>query len=301
MSRFIANNERRKSVLQSAAMKYLALAVLLAVMQGTPQAPQKAANASPNAPSTGEITVNGQQSSFVSGWEKAYVILTGLVVLVGAIGIGYAVKTLKAVERQAKANEDQLTEIRQSAEKSDRMILLAAQEAENGKIATEAAKKSADAALKNATAIVNSERPWMIIELTPISGVPWTGYISFRAWNRGRTPAEITDYQGDFFFHAVDEEFPAEPTYKPWERLYREYISPGNSVSIYGFDLSGSLPPDQWQWMGKEKKRLYFKGRILYRDLITYEEHESRFCYWLSPAEGVGLIMGGERNWNKYT
>lgn len=165
----------------------------------------------------------------------------------------------------------------------------------------DATRKSADAALKSAQAIVNAERPWMIIELTPIPGVPWTGYISFRAWNRGRTPAEITDYQGEFFFHGNDEEFPAEPTFRPWERLYREYISPGNSVFVYGFDLGGSMPPDQWQWMEKEKKRLYFKGRIVYRDLITYEEHETRFCYWLSPADGVGLIMGGDRNWNKYT
>lgn len=282
-------------------MKIITLAMLLAVMQGTPQAPRKEADTSPNAPTNDHITVIIQQPSFVSGWEKAYVVLTGLLVLVGAVGIGYAVKTLNAVERQAKANENQLTEIQQSAEKTDRMIVIAAQEAENGKVATEAAKKSADAALKQATALVNSERPWMIIELTPIPGVPKQGYVSFHAWNRGRTPAEITDYRGDFFFHGIDEEFPAEPTFKPFEMIYRQYVSPGNSIFIYGFDLGSSLPPDQWEWMAKERKYLYFKGRIIYRDMITYEQHESRFCYWVSPALGVGLIMGGDRDWNKYT
>jgi hypothetical protein len=165
----------------------------------------------------------------------------------------------------------------------------------------DAAKASADAALLNAQAIINSERPWMIIELTPIPGAPKNGYVTFRAWNRGRTPAEVTEYRGDLFHHGIDEDFAPEPEYKPWERLYREYISPGNSVLIYDFDLSSSLPADHWEWMQKERMRLYFKGHIVYRDMITHEEHESRFCYWVSPAPGVGLIMGGDRNWNKYT
>ncbi len=329
-------------------MKYLAVTMLLAAMQASPTAPQKAAveppsssvvgpNAADKQPATkpapsGETTApepsvpassneqprNSQRSikvaelppvSIRTGWrENLSLIFAGALVGIGVYGVLMAKRTLRAIERQAKANEEQLTEIQQSAEKTDRTILLAAQEVENGKIATEAATKSADAAkasadaaLLNARAIINSERPWMIIELTPIPGVPRQGYISFRAWNRGRTPAEVTNYQGDFFFHGIDEDFPAEPKFKPWERLYREYISPGNSIFIYGFDLSGSMPPDQWQWMQKEKKYLYCKGRIVYRDLITYEEHESRFCYWLSPADGVGLIMGGDRNWNKYT
>jgi hypothetical protein len=166
---------------------------------------------------------------------------------------------------------------------------------------TFATVKAAEAALLNAQAVIKAERPWMIIEPTPIPHAPLSGYVSFDAYNRGRTPAEITNYQGDFFFHGIDEGFDLEPTFAPLERLYREYISPGNKVSVYTFSIDGVLASDQWQWMHQEQKRLYFKGRIVYRDLITHEEHESRFCYWLSPAEGVGLIMGGDRNWNKYT
>jgi predicted Holliday junction resolvase-like endonuclease len=88
------------------------------------------------------------------------VILTALLVLVGALGIGYAIKTLRAVERQAKANEGQLTEIQQSAEKTDRMILLAAQEAENGKAAVEAARQSAEAARES---IMLTHRPRVVV------------------------------------------------------------------------------------------------------------------------------------------
>jgi hypothetical protein len=164
-----------------------------------------------------------------------------------------------------------------------------------------AASNNALAASLSAQAVINSERPWMIIELTPIPGVPKEGYVTFRAWNRGRTPAEILAYQGNFFFHGYDEDFKPDPTFKPLETRYRICISPGNSIELYGFSLTGSLPPDQWEWMEKERKYLYFYGNIVYKSLISYEEHESRFCYWLSPVPGVGLIMGGDRNWNKYT
>ena len=36
-------------------------------------------------------------------------------------------------------------------------------------------------------------------------------------------------------------------------------------------------------------------------DLITREEHETRFCYFLSPNPGVGLVMTGPRNYNQHT
>jgi len=92
-------------------------------------------------------------------------LFSGALVIIGALGVGFAIKTLRAIERQAKANEDQLTEIQQSAEKTDRMILLTAQQAENGRIATEAAKQSAEAAKASADAVINSERAWVMVDI----------------------------------------------------------------------------------------------------------------------------------------
>jgi hypothetical protein len=303
-------------------VKVFALAVLLTIMQTSPPVPRKAADNS--AQTTAEVRTKSQPGqaysapaptsakadgnrpaksnsdeqhaedtqhtvgisklppvSVMKDWADWGIwVFSALLVVVGGLQVWLLWGTLGAIRRQAEQMERQTERLSESIS---------------------VARDGAKAALLNAQAVINSERPWMLIELTPIPGVPWTGFINFRAWNRGRTPAEITDYQSDFFFHGIDEDFAPEPTFRPLERLYREYISPGNSLSIYGFDLNGSMPPDQWQWMTKEKKRLYFKGRILYRDMITHEEHESRFCYWLSPAEGVGLLMGGERDWNKYT
>jgi hypothetical protein len=205
------------------------------------------------------------------------------------------------LEKLAIAASDNAIAAKEGAEAANKNAEFSKLNAEATEKSADAAKASADAALLNARAVINSERPWMIIELTPIPGVPKEGYVVFRAWNRGRTPAEILAYQGNFFYHGHDEQFKPDPTFKPLETRYRVCISPGNSIEIYGFSLTGSLPPDHWEWMQKERKYMYFYGNIVYRDLISNEEHESRFCYWLSPAPGVGLIMGGDRNWNKYT
>jgi hypothetical protein len=44
----------------------------------------------------------------VSGWEITYVIFTGLLVAVGAVGVGYAVQTLRSIQEQARIAKDAL-------------------------------------------------------------------------------------------------------------------------------------------------------------------------------------------------
>jgi len=76
---------------------------------------------------------------------------SGSLVAIGAFGVAYAIKTLKAIERQAKANEGQLSEIKAAGQQTDRMI--------------EHAGKQAEAAKKSAEALVNSERAWVMTEV----------------------------------------------------------------------------------------------------------------------------------------
>jgi hypothetical protein len=247
------------------------------------------------------ITVVLQQPNSVSGWEKAYVILTGLLVLVGAIGIAFAINTLKAVERQAKANEDQLTEIQQSAETTDRMILLTAQQAEDGRIAAEAAKDSASAALKNAQAIVDAERPWVFIEHSAgtQTGDPRNAHIQIVGRNRGRTPAKVTVIACDFAFRAYNWEFPSEPEYPKVELLYRNYVAPGEPFDVYDFNCATVLTDELWE--SYKGQRLTITGHVVYRDVFTDVEHETRFCYFLSPVPMVGLLRCGPRNYSEQT
>ena len=330
-------------------MKYLALTVFLAVMQTGPPVPRKAtdtpagssqsvqkhaaANKQPsnaalpvknadcpqtdqNASSTpseanGNKTIIIREPASVSNWEKVYVIFTGLLVVVGGVGIGYAIKSLRAVERQAKANEDQLTEIQQSAEKSDRMILLTAQQAENSRVTTEvakqsadAAKASADAALLNARAVVNSERPWLFMTINEAKQVPLDTWVRFGVVNRGRTPAEVTFFIGDFTW-AEPETMEPTPKYPAAGREFshKKYLATDDTLGIYDFPCRTILQngEDEWRLNNQQGKRLVFFGHVLYRDLITREEHETRYCYWLSPADWVGLIIGGPPGWNEHT
>jgi hypothetical protein len=165
-------------------MKIAVLFALLLALQGTPQPQQKTTHAPTSnqqgrnnsttkqrseTPEPAQSGVEAHQTIIIREpaqapmpgkdcWEKTSVVFSGLLVLVGVVGTFYAIKTLKAVERQAEANEDQLREIQQSAKKTDRMIELAAQESENAKAAADAAKKSADT-------LRGAERPWLFMQL----------------------------------------------------------------------------------------------------------------------------------------
>jgi hypothetical protein len=82
-------------------------------------------------------------------WYRTYVICTGLLVVVGAVGVHYAIKTLKAIQRQALSMRRQTTLLRQSANAA--------------KISSDAGLIGANASMKQAQHIVNSERPLLMI------------------------------------------------------------------------------------------------------------------------------------------
>src|SRR5208282_3443721 len=108
-------------------------------------------------------------SPVVSNWPLIAVAIWGILV---------ARRTLIAIERQAKANEDQLTEIQKSADKTDKMIEIAAQGAETGRLAAVATQRQAEY-------LVSSERPLLMIHA---SGYP---IVSVKAVNKGKTTARI--------------------------------------------------------------------------------------------------------------
>jgi hypothetical protein len=244
-------------------------------------------------------------------------------VAVGGAGVAYAVKTLNAIKRQAKANEDQLTEIRESAEKTDRMILIAAQEAENGKAATEAAKRSAESAFLNAQAIINSERPWLFIKIectrTRYDGtgqlIDNLGYsVSFH--NYGKTPAEIVGLEQHPECRDSTDDLPMPPTYRddgvvlahtrmvPADEGWHD---PGESF----FQPQTFLVGNDWEDIRHSRKRFLYWGKLRYRDLIEHPQtihnlekvgtiHETCFCYFWSPRLNEFLICG-PFGYNKHT
>lgn len=109
------------------------------------------------------ITVVVQQPTSVPGWEKAYVLLTAGLVIVGAVGIRYAVKTLRAVQSQASTMQGQLevmrgqlSQMQTSGEQTDKLIEHAENQAEALLAIAEGGSDQTKASLLIARATINS-------------------------------------------------------------------------------------------------------------------------------------------------
>lgn len=177
-------------------MKYFALAMLLAVLQTAPPVPRKAAgNASissknvkqdpghqqaPSGPAlatpqidkrSGETptdthaqeTIVIRESAPVpkagkDWWDRAYVIFTGLLVIVGGLAVGYAVKTLRAIERQALSMRYQTTHLRNSVIQARKAANAAKRSAEFAELATKASE-CADVLLDGVSVVVGASQP----------------------------------------------------------------------------------------------------------------------------------------------
>ena len=218
-----------------------------------------------------------------------------LVLIAAATGwaIFYQAKEMKAatdvMRGQLKAMKDQLGQMEATGKQTDDLI--------------KHAGDSAKAALLNATVLANSERPWVLIEesvaLPSGAGAIRNGHIYFRAKNYGKNPAQVTRHCCEPYFWPYGKELPAEPEYHPTELKYPQYLVPGELIDVYDYDCWSVMTDEFWDEMNKENQRLLFVGHVVYVDVITGEEHETRFCHSYTPY-GT-LILQGPRSYNKCT
>jgi hypothetical protein len=330
------------------------IAMVLAVMQATPPIPRKAADtiaspgyqkkhtresevkpSLPSNPPVGQVSVNPQVETENAAIQKTkkkqetvfigelatvswpwltnvlnivYVLATIAIAVVGYFGIKYAKETLGHIERQTRANEGQLTEIKAAGEQTKQMIAHAETQAQAG-------KDAADAALKNATALMNAERAWILVTMLPtgprkkqdigasvkyvwedgreltdddiVNGkelVPET--IGFVAKNYGRTPGWVTSIWANARIIPVMNGLPHPPL----------YFIKGASINIEKCDALYApeadrksrifIPADDLIPVAERESFLYVYGIIHYRD-VWGEKHETRFCfYWHVPVTG---------------
>jgi hypothetical protein len=172
-------------------------------------------------------------------------------VVIGAAGVLAALITLRKIERQTKAGED-----------------------------------AAKAAFLNAQAVINAQRPWLLVVIKPIMG-PMGGF-NIHVRNRGRTPAMITTALWGCV--AVKEviNLPKEPVYWPRKLVQDRIVMPDGAVKIWWFDsktlhnaLKDQFP--RFSWEG----RVFVFGTIFYRDLADPSPtalHETRW---------IGLYQSG--------
>jgi len=258
------------------------------VTQAQPAAPQ-----APIRPDCGGVPCEDQQlrtitvvpSPAPAPWPMHDKILwAALLVLtiVGYAGVTLAVSTLKKIEANTAA----------------------------AVTASNAAAETAHAALLHAQALLNAERPWVLVTAEPVPGVESSYEI--KATNGGRSPARITEALDQTVFVTDEAKLPNPIVYnKPpaGERFVPIILLPGESSTLMKISrddaraLSGT--EDRFLEIESWKQRLFLCGKITYCDLIApsgKQAHESNWCCWyIHGKQRSALVPAGSPALNSHT
>jgi hypothetical protein len=215
----------------------------------------------------------------------AYLVLA----ILGYVGIMMALSTLKKIERHTAAAE----------------ATASAAEA-----AVTAATETAQAALLHAQALLNAERPWILVTAQPSHGVESSFDIT--ATNRGRSPATITSALDQLLFATDEAHLPGVPEFKPVEsgaRFVPVILLPGEAATLKTFrredvkSLCGS--DEKFASIESWNERLFLCGRVTYTDLIApagKQAHETNWCCWyIHGKQRSALVPAGPAEFNAHT
>jgi hypothetical protein len=202
--------------------------------------------------------------------------------LVGYTGVMLAISLLRKIERHTRATE----------------------------IAAEAAAGSAQAALLNVRAIIDSERPWLMIAVNPSRTIE--NSFTVMAVNRGRSPAKIIAIAEQIKIAADEAQLPRTPEYKN-EKTGAPFVPiillPGESTAIKSFGrddvkgICGSV--ETLRKIQNWEEKIFLYGKILYRDLVALPDqqtHETAWCCWyIHGRQKSGLVTAGPPEYNMHT
>jgi hypothetical protein len=206
---------------------------------------------------------------------------------------------------QLRATHEQITEMSKQTSALERSVRLtehsvdvAVIAAQVTAISAEAAHKSADAALLNAQAVINAERPWIVITAKLTSdGIVVYGQI------KGRTPAIIIRGWGEHIFVASPIDLPDEPPYSVGKEFDCELLQvPGDEpFTVFINPIANWKHTPRWDKMILMEDQLFYFGKLLYRDVIIDSNpivHESRWCFQFIPGDSI--VRTGKRSYNRY-
>lgn len=194
--------------------------------------------------------------------------------------------------------------------------------AESTRESADAAKNTASAGLLHAQAIINSQRPWMFIEIQTVgqsvvaNEPPHDMWFSVRFRNHGTTPAEVIGFDQNPDCRIDLEDLPIPPEYNLEGHVFAHtrMVVPNETWEHPGDNTwrpSHFLTEEQWTDIRKSRKRFIYWGRLQYRDLLEDAKsihelkkaptiHETCFCYFWSPPLNKFLICG-PIGYNKHT
>jgi hypothetical protein len=306
-------------------MKYLALAMLLAVMQTSAPVPRKAADPSnrasqnvkndssknqPPAQQTptvvqpispkpdqngghGPAAEDAQKPVVVrelppvsvtkDWWDRLYIGFTGILIIVGILGVRAAYKTLRemkvqreTMQGQLTTTQDQLTQMKDSGRQTDSLITQATIQAEKTGIAADAAKKSADAARES---IILTHRPKIVVRDMVVA---WPALVKRGTCVKKLNENQFDEWQLGGAFYIVNtgnqsatvvslEQFMSFDDFLPFERPVesgvRKFVAiklkPGESKRIPFHPIAIGTPDTRTLTFGVPMTAI---GRIVYED-----------------------------------
>jgi hypothetical protein len=174
--------------------------------------------------------------------------------------------------------------------------------------AASAASVSAQAALLNVQAMVDSERPWLLITVEPSLRVE--NSFTIMATNRGRTPATIVATAERVKIVIDETHLPTPPEYgEPGAPRAPIILLPGESAPIKSFSREEGKgiceTEETFKRVANWEEKAFIYGKIVYRDLIAPSDkqlHETAWCCWyIHGRNKSGLVIAGPPSYNSHT
>lgn len=197
---------------------------------------------------------------------------TWALVVVGICGTIYAARTLRAIRQESR-------EI----------------------------KEVADAASMNAQAVINAERPWLVVATFFDKDKP--ELCRFGCRNQGKTPAKIISISAQTRFVNNPSDLPIPPDYSSPVAMpdltlivHTDSFPIGHGVSARQFVESQG----RWESVLHAQEFLAYFGNVIYRDAFHPESseeglHETRWCFVYQPGGDKMFIRSGPAEYNRYT
>jgi hypothetical protein len=202
---------------------------------------------------------------------------------------------------QLKAMQGQLAAMESSSKQTDKLI--------------DHAEASADSAKMNAQALINAERPWIVIEFQKIMASDQIGRAEFHivAVNRGKTVAQIISHSEPVEVSCAlpGSELPMPyPTNLGRSRPQR-FLAPGATMQITDFYPRSRVNVQRMAAAGESQggnmaaQRMVIYGEIRYSDGVSPGPKWSRYCFQHNTEQfsniGGNLMFCGPDGYNDYT
>jgi hypothetical protein len=167
-------------------------------------------------------------------------------------------------------------------------------------------QEAAKAALLNAEALINSERPWLVVTWASDKKTP--GLFLFGCRNHGNTPAKVAYLSARACFVNSKHKLAIPPDYSTHARL------PDLNIIVHrgSFEIEHGLNAQTYirdhrkeDAINSSGEFLVYYGNVIYRDTLYPDsspegEHETRWCFFYQPDERK-LLREGPKEYNRYT